>query len=165
MLPRRQPTATSSQVNTRSDSALSVRARGKDVSKLDMEIVSAVHRALTGRVGHERFAVWFGRGVRMEPCGKTLRIAAADTFRLDSLRRLFRADLLEAARIAGSLLDIGLNEVEFVVDPTMAASQSAQADADGNRSLTQPSGNNHGPDEVESNAGASEPSVPRPPRS
>jgi chromosomal replication initiator protein len=88
-----------------------------------MEIVSAVHRALTGRVGHERFAVWFGRGVRMEPCGKTLRIAAADTFRLDSLRRLFRADLLEATRIAGSLLNIGLEEVEFVVDASLSAAQ------------------------------------------
>jgi chromosomal replication initiator protein len=87
-----------------------------------------VHRALTGRVGHERFAVWFGRGVRMEPCGKTLRIAAADVFRLDNLRRLFRADLVEAARIAGSLLDVGLEQVEFVVDASLSTvHQAAQA--------------------------------------
>jgi chromosomal replication initiator protein len=105
-----------------------VRARGKDVSNLDTDIVSAVHRALTGRVGHERYAVWFGRGVRMEPCGKTLRIAAADIFRLDNLRRLFRADLLEAARIAGNLLNIGLEEVEFVVDASLStAKEAAQA--------------------------------------
>src|SRR3954453_20916863 len=131
MRPRRQPTATSVARNTRSDSALSVRARGMDVSKLDMEIVSAVHRALTGRVGHERFAVWFGRGVRMEPCGKTLRIAAADTFRLDNLRRLVRADLVEATRIAGQLLDIGLEDVEFVVDASLSAAKEGAAQADG----------------------------------
>lgn len=95
------------------------------MSKLDTEIVSAVHRALTGRVGHERFAVWFGRGVRMEPCGKTLRIAAADIFRLDNLRRLFRADLLEATRLASSLLNIGLEEVEFVVDASLSAAKEA----------------------------------------
>ncbi len=90
------------------------------MSKIDTEIVSAVERALTGKVGPERFAVWFGRGVRMETCGKTLRIAAADVFRVDNLRRLFRADLIEAARIAGGLLQSGLEDVEFVVDPSLA---------------------------------------------
>jgi chromosomal replication initiator protein len=91
-----------------------VRARGgKDVTKNDTEIVSAMHRALAGRVGQERFAVWFGRGVRMEPCGTTLRIAAADT-RLQFLRRTFHAELREAAG------GIGL-ELEFVVDPAVAA--------------------------------------------
>src|SRR5262245_91026 len=84
-----------------------------------MEIVSAVHRALVGKVGQERFAVWFGRGVRMEPCGTTLRIAAADTFRRDYLRRTFRADLIEAARIVSHLLEVKIEEVEFVVDPSV----------------------------------------------
>jgi chromosomal replication initiator protein len=87
-----------------------------------MEIVSAMHRALAGKVGQERFAVWFGRGVRMEPCGTTLRIAAADTFRLDYLRRVFRADLIEVARIVSStLLDMPLESVEFVVDSAVPA--------------------------------------------
>src|SRR5436190_16634026 len=82
-----------------------------------MEIASAMHRALAGRVTQERFAVWFGRGVRMEPCGKTLRIAAADTFRLDYLRRVFRADLIEAVRmVSRSLPDVELETVEFVLD-------------------------------------------------
>jgi chromosomal replication initiator protein len=106
---------------------------GKDVTKDDREIVSAVHRALVGKVGQERFAVWFGRGVRMEPCGKTLRIAAADTFRRDYLRRTFRADLIEAARIVSHLLEITIEEVEFVVDPNVdiqradAGSQKVEA--------------------------------------
>jgi chromosomal replication initiator protein len=96
------------------------------VTKDDKEIVSAVHHALAGKVGQERFAVWFGRGVRMEPCGTTLRIAAADTFRLDYLRRAFRADLIEAARIAGNLLDIKLEDVEFIVDPGVVAVGAAK---------------------------------------
>jgi chromosomal replication initiator protein len=85
-----------------------------------MEIVSAVHRALAGKVGEDRLGLWFGRGVRMEPCGKTLRIAAADVFRLDCLRRSFRVDLLEAAR---AVLGDGA-ELEFVVD-TAAAEEVA----------------------------------------
>ncbi len=84
-----------------------------------MEIVSAVHRALAGKVGQDRYLVWFGRGVRMEPCGTTLRIAAADTFRLDYLRRAFHADLAEAARIAGNLLNL-----EFIVDPAAGATET-----------------------------------------
>src|SRR5262245_33645966 len=88
-----------------------------------------MHRALAGRVGNERFAVWFGRGVRMEPCGTTLRIAAADTFRLDYLRRKFRADLIEAARIVSNLLEIRLDEVEFVVDPEIHAKQDGASPA------------------------------------
>ena len=73
----------------------------------DKEIVSAVHRALAGKVGQERLAVWFARGVRMEPCGTTLRIAAADRFRLDYLKRVFRTDLAEVARaIAGTELEL-----------------------------------------------------------
>jgi len=86
-----------------------------------MEIVSAMHRALVGRLGIERHAVWFGRGVRMEPCGTTLRIAAADRFRLDYLRRAFRTDLAEVARlVAGTELAL-----EFVIDPAIAAAVSS----------------------------------------
>jgi chromosomal replication initiator protein len=87
--------------------------RAKEVTKDDMEIVSAMRRALADKVGNERFAVWFGRGVRMEPCGKTLRIAAADT-RLSFLRKTFHAELNEAARG----MDLAL---EFIVDPADAA--------------------------------------------
>src|SRR5262245_54398298 len=95
-----------------------------------MEIVSAVHRALVGKVGQERFAVWFGRGVRMEPCGKTLRIAAADIFRLDFLRRKFGADLLEAARIAAGLQV----ELEYIVDAALAAQDAAESKVEGRKS-------------------------------
>lgn len=72
-----------------------------------------MHRALVDKVGNERFAVWFGRGVRMEPCGTTLRIAAADT-RLSFLRKTFHAELLAAAS------SIGL-ELEFLVESATAS--------------------------------------------
>lgn len=83
----------------------------------DREIVSAVRSALAEKVGKARFEVWFGRGVRMEPCGKTLRIAAADTFRLDYLRRVFRDNLLD---VVSSLFGDELS-IEFVLDTTLIA--------------------------------------------
>jgi chromosomal replication initiator protein len=95
-------------------SALGVRAWGtQEVTRHDTEIVAALHRALAGEVGAERFAVWFGRGVRMEPRGKKLRIAAADT-RLQCIRKFFHAALVAVAT------GVGL-ELEFVVDPCVAA--------------------------------------------
>lgn len=86
------------------------------MTKDDKEIVSALHRAVADRVGHERFAIWFGRGVRMEPCPAGLRIAAGDSFRLEYLRRAFRSDLLAAAKFV-----VG-NEaaLEFVVEQAAA---------------------------------------------
>lgn len=91
----------------------------------DTEIVAALRRALAIQVGSERFAVWFGRGVRMETHGKTLRIAAADT-RLQFLRRNFQAELADAASGAGL-------ELEFIVDPSVAVDigpRNAQAAVD-----------------------------------
>lgn len=95
-----------------------------------MEIVAALHRALAGKVGPERFAVWFGRGVRMEPRGKKLRIAAADT-RLQCIRRFFQAELHDAAT------GIGL-ELEFVVDPSVAADVVPRDPAEAVRTITAP---------------------------
>jgi chromosomal replication initiator protein len=83
------------------------------VTKDDMEIVAAVLRALADKVGQERFGVWFGRGVRMEPSGDTLRIAVAEPSRLEYLRRAFRADLLFAACLAlgpGAALEFAVDD-------------------------------------------------------
>lgn len=97
------------------------------MSTFDKDIVSALQQAVADRVGQERYRVWFGRGVRMELCGTTLRIAAADTFRLDFLRRAFRDELAAAA-----VQTLGeCPKVEFVADPGLSAqvrtSASAQA--------------------------------------
>src|SRR4051812_13872453 len=83
-----------------------------------MEIVSAMRRALADKVEQERLAVWFGRGVRMEPCGTTLRIAAADT-RISFLRRNLHAELAAAAR------ELGV-ELEFVVDNSAVIESEAE---------------------------------------
>lgn len=86
-----------------------------------MEIVSAVHCALADRVGKDRFAAWFGRGVRLTPSAATLRVAAGDSFRLEYLRRAFRADLLAAAQLV-----LGIEAaLEFVVEQAAAADLAA----------------------------------------
>ena len=94
-----------------------------------MEIVSAVHRALADKVGKQRHAVWFGRGVRIEASGLSLRVAAGDSFRLEYLRRAFRGDLLAAAKLVLG----GEATLEFVVDaevalPPVDEAQSAAGD-------------------------------------
>src|SRR3954464_1818973 len=124
-----------------------------------MEIVSAVHRALAGKVGQERFAVWFGRGVRMEPCGTTLRIAAADT-RLSFLRRNLHAELAAAAR------ELGL-ELEFVVDNSLAAESAPEvrdqkSEIRGQRSEVRDE--NSAADALTSDLRPLIPAPPRPPR-
>jgi len=102
-----------------------------------MEIVSAVHRALSGRVGKERYELWFQRGVSLawrSANTATANTTAADTatanghsvllivageaLRLETLRRTFRLDLLAAAREVGGEQAV----VEFVVDAALAAS-------------------------------------------
>jgi len=88
-----------------------------------MEIVSAVQAALLDKVGKERFELWFGRGVRMELYGTTLRIAAADSFRLDYLRRALRGELLAVVR-AAAIVEIAL---EFVVDATLMVAAKNRA--------------------------------------
>src|SRR5262245_41084947 len=103
--------------------------RQQDVTKDDMEIVSAAHRAVADRVGKERFAIWFGRGVRMETCPAGLRVAAGDSFRLEYLRRAFRADLLAAAKLVlGSEAAL-----DFVVEQAAAQSDAPSAERDSAR--------------------------------
>ena len=93
------------------------------MSTFDKDIVSALQQAVADRVGPERYRVWFGRGVRMELCGTTLRIAAADTFRLDFLRRAFREELAAAAaQTLGAC-----PRVEFVADPELSGKGNASA--------------------------------------
>ena len=88
----------------------------QEVTKDDREIVSAVRAALAGRVGQDRFELWFGRGVRIEWLGGNLRLVAAEAFRLDCLRRAFRADLLAAAMsVIGASVPL-----EFAVDASLA---------------------------------------------
>src|SRR5262245_23022668 len=90
-----------------------------------MEIVSAVQAALIGKVGKERYELWFGRGVRMEPCGTTLRIAAADSFRLDNLRRILRGEVADVVRAAAG----AEFNFEFVLDTSLVSAGKISAPA------------------------------------
>jgi len=66
------------------------------VTKDDREIVSAVRDALVGRVGRERFELWFGAGTRLNYDGRALRIAAPNRFFLEWIRGNFRRDIESA---------------------------------------------------------------------
>jgi chromosomal replication initiator protein len=69
------------------------------VTRDDKEIVTAVRQALLGRIGQERYDLWFGAGVELRLVEQSLIVATADNFKLERIRR-FRSDLLEAAREA-----------------------------------------------------------------
>jgi len=64
-----------------------------------MEIVSALRAALAGKVGKERFDLWFGAGTRFELREGALVISAPNWFFRDWLVSNFRRDL-EAACLA-----------------------------------------------------------------
>jgi chromosomal replication initiator protein len=81
------------------------------VTRDDMEIVSRVRSALAARVGAQRFELWLSRGVAYSIVDGTLRVAVAENFRLEYLRRTFRLDLAAAAREVLS----GEPQVEFVL--------------------------------------------------
>ena len=64
----------------------------------DMEIVSALCTALAGKVGQERFDLWFGVGTRLDYDGSVLRIGAPNQFFLDWIRANFRRHIEDACR-------------------------------------------------------------------
>jgi chromosomal replication initiator protein len=70
---------------------------GRDVTKDDMDIVSAVRRALIDRVGKERYELWFGGTSRLGVRGTDFVVAAPNRFSLDWLREQFGAELTSSA--------------------------------------------------------------------
>jgi chromosomal replication initiator protein len=76
---------------------------------------------LAGKVGQERFDLWFGESVELRPTSESLLVAAADQFTLDRLRSQFLTDLTSAA--ASVLGDHSV--VEFVLDESLAFSSNA----------------------------------------
>ncbi|MEO2011595.1 MAG: DnaA/Hda family protein [Pirellulaceae bacterium] len=65
---------------------------------VDREIVSALLDALAGKIGKERFDLWFGDGSLWNIQDSTLRIRARDAFRLDRVRG-FRRDIQEVCEM------------------------------------------------------------------
>lgn len=84
----------------------------------DKEIVSAVRRALAERIGEDRFAVWFGPGVRIAISGRSVCVAAGDQFALERIRKRFLDDITSiGVQILGSAAT-----VDFRIDASLQAS-------------------------------------------
>ena len=90
-----------------------------------MEIVSALRRALSDRVGSERFELWFGSDTRLELTDGTLTVGVPSSFLVDFLRTNFRRPLEDACRQAlGKLPDI-----RFRVEPSESEAQPSESAA------------------------------------
>ncbi|MDP7019678.1 MAG: DnaA/Hda family protein [Pirellulaceae bacterium] len=59
--------------------------------------MSAIRQKLAGKVGKERYELWFCDRVLMDLDGETLRVQAPDSFWVDRLRNHFRQELAAAA--------------------------------------------------------------------
>jgi len=98
-----------------------------------MEIVSALQTALAGKVGHERFELWFGAATRLNYDGDALRIGAPNRFFLEWIRANFRRAIEESCtEVLGRC-----PAVEFYLDSAPGedgASRSAAPTGDGNGS-------------------------------
>jgi chromosomal replication initiator protein len=65
----------------------------EEVATDDMDIVSALRTALAGRVGIQRFELWFGSRTRLELAGDALTIHAPSQFFVNWIRANFRQDI------------------------------------------------------------------------
>ena len=93
----------------------------QEVTENDRDIDSALRRAVAGKVGRERFDLWFGDSVQLRLTGRSLLVRAGDQFTLDRLQRQFRHELQSAA---SSLLD-GDVDVLFQLDVSLACADPA----------------------------------------
>ncbi|MCI0361747.1 MAG: DnaA/Hda family protein, partial [Planctomycetaceae bacterium] len=99
------------------------------VTRDDMEIVSRVCSALGRIVGAERLELWLSRGVQYTVVDHSLRVAVAENFRLEYLRRTFRNDLAAAARevLGGEpTVEFALDESSALSSPTLRVGQAQQ---------------------------------------
>ncbi|MCB9937681.1 MAG: AAA family ATPase [Planctomycetaceae bacterium] len=62
------------------------------------EVIKDLRKCLAGRIGADRFDLWFGKQIRFELVEDRLSVCAPDQFSLDRLRKHFRSDILSAAR-------------------------------------------------------------------
>jgi chromosomal replication initiator protein len=98
-----------------------------EVAKDDREIVSVLRSALAGKVGQDRYDLWFGANTRLDYDGRSLRIGAPSRFFLEWIRANFRKHI-EAA--CGEAIG-NCPAIEFHLDATsnQGAGDSMQADA------------------------------------
>src|SRR5687768_12431540 len=95
--------------------------KSQEVTRDDMEIVSALCSALASQVGQERYELWFGRSVAFQVTGQIVHVAVAEAFRLEYVRRTFRTEIAAcAAQVLGSQAAGGQPAIEFRLDPSAA---------------------------------------------
>ncbi len=68
------------------------------MTKDDMDIVSAIQSALAGKVGKDRFELWFGGRTQLEVADGMLTVGASSEFLRDWLRANFREPIEAACR-------------------------------------------------------------------
>jgi chromosomal replication initiator protein len=107
------------------------------VTKDDKEIVSVLRAAIAGKVGQERFDLWFGVGTRLNYDSGVLRIGAPNQFFMDWIRANFRRHIEDACRQV-----VGNNSsIEFHLDPASSESDREMigpADSTGLKKGVQP---------------------------
>src|SRR5688500_10691614 len=118
--------------------------KSQEVTRDDMEIVSALCSALASRVGQDRYELWFRRSVAFQVKGglapgslaprediplaeradHIVYIAVAEAFRLEYVRRTFRTDIAACAvQVLG-----GQPAIEFRLDPSLADAPPASSE-------------------------------------
>ncbi|MEN6451302.1 MAG: DnaA/Hda family protein [Thermoguttaceae bacterium] len=68
------------------------------MTKDDREIVPALRSSLAGKVGQDRFDLWFGASTRLSLSGDALRIGVPSRFFLEWIRANFRRQIEDACR-------------------------------------------------------------------
>lgn len=100
-----------------------------EVTRDDMEIVSALRSVLAGKVGQKRFDLWFGAGTRMNYNDGALRIGAPNQFFLEWIRTNFRRQIEDACReVLGECPSL-----EFSIDAVSEPNGSAMGPVSCNR--------------------------------
>jgi chromosomal replication initiator protein len=109
------------------------------VTKDDMEIVSALRIALAGKVGKERFALWFGSSARFAVEGRTLSITVPNRFFLEWIRASFRRHIDEACiEVLGQSAAVSFHLDANLPDPQAEPQSAPQQPAPPTHAAAQP---------------------------
>ena len=92
----------------------------KELTIADRDIAPALMDGLAGKIGKERFDLWFGDGTPWKIRGSILRIEVTDAFRMERARGFRREIQQVCEEIAGREL-----ELEFAVSCIAAWSDSS----------------------------------------
>lgn len=93
----------------------------------EREVVSAVKRELIGRIGRERFELWFSTNVDLRADGDRLLVAATDQFLLDRVRKQFAQDI-QAALAESNYTEQALFQVDEALRTAPSTHDSGNAD-------------------------------------